>query len=98
MTPFAVYKPISVLDTAVRLLGRPVGAVEDACTFCLVRDLPVELVAPFRATLVEAVAADLLLHVVDASDPLRAERIAQVDAVLAEVGAGEIPQLLVYNK
>jgi GTP-binding protein HflX len=46
----------------------------------------------------EAREADLLLHVVDAADPLRDERIAQVDAVLAEIGAGDIPQLLVFNK
>ena len=46
----------------------------------------------------EAREADLLLHVVDADDPRREERIAQVDAVLAEVGAGDLPQLLVLNK
>jgi GTP-binding protein HflX len=48
--------------------------------------------------LTEARGATLLLHVVDASDPRRAERIAQVDSVLAEIGAGEIPRLMVYNK
>ena len=54
--------------------------------------------AAFRSTLSEAREADLLLHVVDAADPQREDRIAQVDAVLAEVGAGELPQLLVFNK
>ena len=63
-----------------------------------VRDLPHELVAAFRATLSEAREADFLLHVVDAADPHREERIAQVDEVLNEVGAGELPQLLVFNK
>ena len=46
----------------------------------------------------EAREADLLLHVIDAADPLREDRIAQVDAVLQEIGAGDIPQVLVYNK
>jgi GTP-binding protein HflX len=67
-------------------------------TVGFVRDLPHDLVAAFRSTLSEARDADLLLHVVDAADPLREERIAQVDAVLAEIGAHDIPQLLVFNK
>src|SRR5690606_32741888 len=67
-------------------------------TVGFVRDLPHELVAAFRSTLSEAREADLLLHVIDASDPLRDERAAQVDAVLGEIGAGGIPQLLVFNK
>jgi GTPase len=69
-----------------------------ADTVGFVRDLPHELVAAFRSTLAEAREADLLLHVIDAADPLREERIAQVEAVLEEIGAGDIPQLLVYNK
>ena len=69
-----------------------------ADTVGFVRDLPHELVAAFRSTLSEAREADLLLHVIDAADPLREGRIAQVDAVLAEIGAGDIPQLLVHNK
>jgi len=69
-----------------------------ADTVGFVRDLPHELVAAFRSTLSEAREADLLLHVVDAADPLREERIAQVDEVLAEIGAGDLPQLLVFNK
>ncbi|HEY9143802.1 MAG TPA: ribosome rescue GTPase HflX, partial [Arenimonas sp.] len=67
-------------------------------TVGFVRDLPHELVAAFRSTLSEARDADLLLHVVDAADELRDERIGQVDAVLAEIGAGDIPQVLVFNK
>jgi GTP-binding protein HflX len=71
-------------------------ALSDTVGF--VRDLPHDLVAAFRSTLSEARDADLLLHIVDAADPLRSERIAQVDAVLKEIGASEIPQLLVFNK
>jgi len=56
------------------------------------------LVAAFQSTLTEARAATLLLHVVDASDPRRDDRIAQVDVVLKEIGASEIPQISVYNK
>ena len=88
----------ATLDPTVRRLALPAGPVGLADTVGFVRDLPHELVAAFRSTLSEARDADLLLHVIDAADPLRDERIAQVDAVLAEIGAGEIPQLLVYNK
>lgn len=88
----------ATLDPTVRRLDLPGGAVVLADTVGFVRDLPHELVAAFRSTLSEAREADLLLHVVDASDPLREERITQVDAVLAEIGAGELPQVLVYNK
>jgi len=88
----------ATLDPTVRRIALPGGAVVLADTVGFVRDLPHELVAAFRSTLAEAREADLLLHVIDAADPLRDERIAQVDAVLEEIGAGEIPQLLVYNK
>ncbi|MCJ0825169.1 GTPase HflX [Luteimonas sp. 50] len=88
----------ATLDPTVRRIALPTGNVVLADTVGFVRDLPHELVAAFRSTLSEAREADLLLHVIDAADPLRDERIAQVDAVLAEIGAGEIPQLLVYNK
>jgi GTP-binding protein HflX len=76
----------------------PGGGVVLADTVGFVRDLPHELVAAFRSTLSEAREADLLLHVIDAADPLREERIGQVDAVLREIGAGDMPQLLVFNK
>src|SRR5690606_32086060 len=82
----------------VRRIALPSGPVVLADTVGFVRDLPHELVAAFRSTLSEAREADLLLHVIDAADPLREERIRQVDAVLAEIGAGDIPQLLVFNK
>ena len=88
----------ATLDPTVRRIELSGGSAVLADTVGFVRDLPHELVAAFRSTLSEAREADLLLHVVDAADPLRDERIAQVDAVLAEVGAGDLPQLLVFNK
>ncbi len=95
---YAADQLFATLDPTVRRVGIPGGNVVLADTVGFVRDLPHELVAAFRSTLSEAREADLLLHVVDAADPHRQERIAQVDEVLAEVGAGELPQLLVYNK
>jgi GTP-binding protein HflX len=89
----------ATLDPTVRqvkLAG--VGEVVLADTVGFVRALPHELVAAFRSTLQEAQDADLLLHVVDASDPLRDERIEQVREVLRAIGAGEIRELVVLNK
>jgi GTP-binding protein HflX len=88
----------ATLDPTVRRIALPGGNAVLADTVGFVRDLPHELVAAFRSTLSEAREADVLLHVVDAADPLREERIAQVDAVLREIGAGDIVQLLVFNK
>jgi GTPase len=89
----------ATLDPTVRRLGLPGGApVVMADTVGFIRELPHELVAAFQSTLQEARAAHLLLHVVDASDPHRDERIHQVDTVLKQIDAGEIPQLRVYNK
>ena len=95
---YAADQLFATLDPTVRRIALPGGNVVIADTVGFVRDLPHELVAAFRSTLSEAREADLLLHVIDAADPLREERSAQVDAVLNEIGAGEIPQLLVYNK
>ncbi|HET8819102.1 MAG TPA: ribosome rescue GTPase HflX, partial [Xanthomonadaceae bacterium] len=95
---YAADKLFATLDPTVRRVSLPGGDAVLADTVGFVRDLPHALVAAFRSTLSEAREADLLLHVIDASDPLRDERIAQVDAVLAEIGAGGIPQLLVFNK
>jgi GTPase len=89
----------ATLDPTVRRVKlEGVGEVVLADTVGFVRALPHELVAAFRSTLQEARDADLLLHVVDASDPLRDERIEQVREVLRGIGAGEIPELLVFNK
>ena len=89
----------ATLDPTVRRVeGLDGGALVLSDTVGFVRDLPHELVAAFRSTLSEARDADLLLHVVDAADPLRDERIVQVDEVLKEIDAGEIPQIVVFNK
>jgi len=92
-------KLFATLDPTVRRVeGLDCGPLVLSDTVGFVRDLPHELVAAFRSTLSEARDADLLLHVVDAADPLRDERIGQVNAVLKHIDAGEIPQILVYNK
>jgi GTP-binding protein HflX len=89
----------ATLDPTVRRVKLDgVGDVVLADTVGFVRALPHELVAAFRSTLQEARDADLLLHVVDASDPLRDERIEQVREVLRGIGAGDIRELLVFNK
>ena len=67
-------------------------------TVGFIRDLPHSVVAAFHATLEETANADLLLHVVDASSPDREAQIAVVNSVLAEIGAGEVPQIMVWNK
>jgi GTP-binding protein HflX len=89
----------ATLDPTVRRITLPGGTlVVAADTVGFIRELPHELVAAFQSTLTEAREATLLLHVVDASDPRRDEHIAQVDAVLAEIGADSIPQIILYNK
>jgi GTP-binding protein HflX len=89
----------ATLDPTVRRLRLPGGApVVVADTVGFIRELPHELVAAFQSTLQEAREAHLLLHVVDATDPRRDEHIHQVNSVLGEIGAGDIPQLRVYNK
>jgi GTP-binding protein HflX len=95
---YAADQLFATLDPTVRRLRLPGGTIALADTVGFVRDLPHELIAAFRSTLSEARDADLLLHVVDAADPQREERIAQVDAVLQEIGAGDLPQLVVMNK
>ncbi len=96
---YAADKLFATLDPTVRRLTLAPGLeVALADTVGFVRDLPHELVAAFRSTLQEARDADLLLHVIDAADPERSQRIEQVDEVLASIGAGDVPQLAVYNK
>ena len=89
----------ATLDTKTRkvFLGenRP-AVISDTVGF--IRDLPHTLVAAFRATLEETIHADLLMHVVDAGNPFRDEQIAEVNAVLAEIGAQDLPQVMVWNK
>lgn len=89
----------ATLDTTSRriYLGE-VGSVVISDTVGFIRELPHQLVAAFRATLEETIHADLLLHVVDAVSPARMEQIEQVNMVLQEIGADQIPQILVWNK
>jgi len=96
---YAADKLFATLDPTLRGLRLAPGLdVVLADTVGFVRDLPHELVAAFRSTLKEVRDASLLVHVVDIADPLRDERIGHVNRVLEEIGAGQVPQLLIYNK
>jgi GTP-binding protein HflX len=90
----------ATLDTTSRrvFMGEEAGNVVISDTVGFVRELPHQLVAAFRATLEETIHADLLLHVVDGASPVRMEQIEEVNAVLREIGADHIPQILVWNK
>jgi len=89
----------ATLDPTVRRLDLPEGEhVVLADTVGFVRDLPHELIAAFRSTLQEAREADLILHLIDASDPNRWQRVRQVNSVLKQLDADQIPQIRVYNK
>jgi GTP-binding protein HflX len=89
----------ATLDTTTRKLYLPeAGNVAISDTVGFIRELPHTLVAAFRATLEEAIHADLLLHVVDAASEARDTQIEEVDKVLAEIGAASIPRVLVWNK
>ena len=104
---YAANQLFATLDTTTRQLylanqanganggGRSVSLSD---TVGFIRDLPHNLVAAFEATLQEAVDADLLLHVVDGANPAYPEQIAEVQRVLGEIGAGAVPQMLVFNK
>ena len=97
---YAANQLFATLDTTTRqmYLGEEVGSISISDTVGFIRDLPHGLVDAFQATLQEAVEADLLLHVVDAANPHFPEQIEQVQRVLAEIGAADIPQVLVFNK
>ncbi len=98
-TVYAADQLFATLDPTVRRIpDLPCGPVVVADTVGFVRKLPHDLVAAFRATLAEARDADLLLHVTDAADPERERHIDVVNAVLDEIGAGQVPQLSVFNK
>ncbi|MDX1481503.1 MAG: ribosome rescue GTPase HflX [Woeseiaceae bacterium] len=89
----------ATLDPTMRRIELPDGgATILADTVGFVRDLPHELVAAFRSTLQETREADLILHLIDASDPDRWQRVRQVNAVLQQLGAENVPQIRVYNK
>ncbi|EKE01103.1 MAG: hypothetical protein ACD_21C00213G0002 [uncultured bacterium] len=89
----------ATLDPTLRRVSLPKdGTIILADTVGFIRHLPHDLVDAFRATLEEVCEADLLLHVVDASDENKQANIAQVQAVLTSIGAADVPQILVYNK
>ncbi|MDR9854061.1 GTPase HflX [Paenibacillus sp. VCA1] len=89
----------ATLDPTSRMLELPGGSeVILTDTVGFIQNLPHDLVAAFRATLEEANEADLILHVVDASSPMREEQMKVVDAILGELGAADKPQLILFNK
>ena len=97
---YAADQLFATLDTTTRALylEEVKGSVSLSDTVGFIRDLPHKLVEAFEATLQEAADADLLLHVVDAASPVLDEQMAEVQRVLAEIGAERVPQVLVYNK
>ena len=97
---YAANQLFATLDTTTRqlYLGEADCSVSLSDTVGFIRDLPHGLVDAFQATLQEAVDSDLLLHVIDASNPNFIEQIAQVQLVLVNIGAGNIPQILAFNK
>jgi GTP-binding protein HflX len=89
----------ATLDTTTRRLWLPAaGPLVLSDTVGFIRSLPHSLIAAFRATLEETVRADLLLHVVDAASPARAEQAAEVDKLLGEIDADAVPTIAVWNK
>ena len=96
---FAKDQLFATLDTtARRLYLNPAASVILTDTVGFVQDLPHQLVSAFAATLEETALADVLLHIVDASDAEHERKIQDVNAVLAEIHADKIPQILLYNK
>lgn len=97
---YAADQLFATLDTTTRQMyledaGRSVSLSD---TVGFIRDLPHKLVEAFEATLQESVDADLLLHVIDAGSPQAQEQIDEVQRVLHEIGAGDVPQIRVFNK
>ena len=96
---YAANQLFATLDTTSRRLWlEGAGNVVISDTVGFIRDLPHSLVAAFHATLEATAEADLLLHVVDSASPARDDQIAEVDKVLGEIGARDVPQLIVLNK
>ncbi|CAG0998741.1 GTPase HflX [Rhodocyclaceae bacterium] len=96
---YAADQLFATLDTTSRRLYVPeAGQVVISDTVGFIRDLPHSLVAAFHATLEETAQADLLLHVVDSASPDRDQQMAAVAGVLEEIGAGQVPQIIVWNK
>ena len=99
-TAYTADQLFATLDTTTRqlYLGEAGRFASLSDTVGFIRDLPHGLIDAFAATLKEAVDADLLLHVVDGSNPDYLEQIEQVQRVLSEIGAEDVPQILVFNK
>ncbi len=97
---YAADQLFATLDTTTRqlYLGDAARSVSLSDTVGFIRDLPHGLIDAFAATLSEAADADLLLHVVDGANPDYLEQIEQVQRVLSEIGAADVPQILVFNK
>ncbi len=95
---YAADQLFATLDTTSRRLYVGGANVVLSDTVGFIRDLPHALVAAFQATLEETAQADLLLHVVDSASEDRDAQIAAVNQVLAEIGAADVPQILVWNK
>jgi len=96
---YAANQLFATLDPTLRRITLPdIGPVVLADTVGFIRHLPHKLVEAFRATLEETENADLLLHVVDSNSFEREDNMRQVEEVLIEIGADEIPTLVVYNK
>ncbi|WP_457979727.1 GTPase HflX [Ectopseudomonas composti] len=96
---YAADQLFATLDPTLRRLELDdLGPIVLADTVGFIRHLPHKLVEAFRATLEESSNSDLLLHVIDAHEPERMAQIEQVQAVLQEIGASELPMLEVYNK
>ena len=96
---YAANQLFATLDPTLRRLELPdIGGVVFADTVGFIRHLPHKLVESFRATLEETTDATLLLHVIDCSDERRDDNIDQVEDVLIEIGASEVPMLQVFNK
>jgi GTP-binding protein HflX len=100
---YAADQLFATLDTTTRqlYLGNADGSgrsVSLSDTVGFIRDLPHGLIDAFQATLQEAADATLLMHVVDASNPNYPEQMVEVQKVLAEIGAADVPQVLVFNK
>lgn len=96
---YAEDRLFATLDSTLRKVHLPgAGSVIFADTVGFIRHIPHDLVTAFRSTLEETSEASLLIHLIDAADPHREEKIADVEEVIAEVGAAEVPQLKIFNK
>ena len=96
---YADYKLFATLDSTIRRVILPAaGEAVVADTVGFIQDLPHELVAAFKSTLEETRQANVLLHVVDASDNDNVDKIEQVEDIIEQIGAQEVPSIIVMNK